>query len=179
MCPARIWHTRADGDTRQGLPAHSQTLPDGRCRPSWRSLLQRDDATLKPKWHVQWMPGSRIVYARIRASPCNLFVVCVYVPRAGRQNHSFTDTLGDLGALLTSVPIQDCTGVIGDFDAKLNDGRQTGRWCIHSRVNQAGEMLAKLMERRRLCAVSPLHQPRRSTTNAMYVQGPALWAIAN
>ena len=27
--------------------------------------------------------GWRIVYARIRASPCNLFVVCVYVPHAG------------------------------------------------------------------------------------------------
>ena len=50
--------------------------------------------------------GSRIVYARIRASPYNLFVVCVYVPHAGRQNPSSTDTLGDLEALLTSVPMQ-------------------------------------------------------------------------
>ena len=115
--------------------------------------------------------GSRIVYARIRASPCNLFVVCVYVPHAGRQNPSSTDTLGDLEALLTSVPMHDCTIVLGDFNAKLarSIGRQTGRWCIHNRANQAGEMLGRLMERRRLCAVSTLHQPRRSTTNATYL----------
>ena len=112
--------------------------------------------------------GSRIVYARIRASPCNLFVVCVH---AGRQNPSSTDTLGDLEALLTSVPMHDCTIVLGDFNAKLarRTGRQTGRWCIHSRANQAGEMLGSLMERRRLCAASTLHQPRRSTTNATYL----------
>ena len=115
--------------------------------------------------------GSRIVYARIRASPCNLFVVCVYVPHAGRQNPSSTDTLGDLEALLTSVPMHDCTIVLGDFNAKLarSTGRQTGRWCIHNRANQAGEMLGSLMERRRLCAVSTLHQPRHSTTNATYL----------
>ena len=58
--------------------------------------------------------------------------------------------------------MHDCTIVLGDFNAKLarSTGRQTGRWCIQSRANQAGEMLGRLMERRRLCAVS---------TNATYL----------
>ena len=62
--------------------------------------------------------GSCIVFARIRASPCNLFVVCVYVSHGGRQNPSSTDTLVDLEALLTNVPQHDCTIVLGDFNAK-------------------------------------------------------------
>ena len=109
--------------------------------------------------------GSRIVYAMIRASPCNLFVVCVYVPHAGRQNPSSADTIDDLDNLLRSVPRHDCLIVMEDFNAKLprNNGRLTGRWCIHSRANQVGDMLSGLMERRQLCAVSTLHQPRRHT----------------
>ena len=118
--------------------------------------------------------GPRIVYAAIRASPCNLFVVSVYVPHAGRQNPSPTDTLADLEALLVSVPQHDCVIVLGDFNAKLprSNGRHTGRWCIHTRGNQAGDMLGSLMERRQLCAVSTLHQPRRHATNATYLSSP-------
>ena len=114
---------------------------------------------------------SLIVYAMIRASPCNLFVVCVYVPHAGRQNPTSSDTLDDMDNLLCSVPRHDCVIVMGDFNAKLprNNGRLTGRWCIHSRANQAGYMLSRLMERRQLCAVSTLHQPRRHTNNATYL----------
>ena len=57
------------------------------------------------------------------------------------------------------------------FNAKLprNNGRLTGRWCIHSRANQTGDMLSHIMERRQLCAVSTLHQPRRHTNNATYL----------
>ena len=115
--------------------------------------------------------GPRIVYARIRASPCNMFVIGVYVPHAGRQNPSSTDTLTELETLLCSVPQHDCVLVMGDFNAKLprSNGHLTGRWCIHSRGNQAGDMLGRLMERRRLCAVSTLHQPRRHTNNATYL----------
>ena len=107
----------------------------------------------------------------IRASPCNLFVVCVYVPHAGRQNPTSSDTLDDLYNLLCSVPRHDCVIIMGDFNAKLprNNGRLTGRWCIHSRANQVGDMLCRLMERRQLCAVSTLHQPRRHSNNATYL----------
>ena len=54
--------------------------------------------------------GSRIVYAMIRASLCNLFVVSVYVPHAGRQNPTSSDTLDDLDNLLCSVPCHDSNG---------------------------------------------------------------------
>ena len=55
-----------------------------------------------------------------------------------------------------------------DYNAKLprSNGQQMGRWCIHRRGNQAGDMLGSLMERKQLCAVSTLHQPRRHATNA-------------
>ena len=93
------------------------------------------------------------------------------MPHAGRQNPSSTDTLADLEALLASVPQHDSVIVLGDFNAKLpcSNGRHTGRWCIHTRGNQAGDMLGSLMERRQLCAVSTLHQPRRHATNATYL----------
>ena len=122
--------------------------------------------------HAHWLHRvAYSVYAMIRASPCNLFVVCVYVPHAGRQNPSSADTIDDLDNLLRSVPRHGCLIVMGDFNAKLprNNGRLTGRWCIHSRANQVGDMLSGLMERRQLCAVSTLHQPRRHTNNATYL----------
>ena len=40
---------------------------------------------------------------------------------------------------------------------------------MHSRANQAGDMPGRLMERRRLCAVSTLHQPRCNTTNVTHL----------
>ena len=115
--------------------------------------------------------GPRIVFARIRASPCNLFVVCVYIPHSGRQSPSAEDTLYELEDLLNSAPLHDCVIVLGDFNAKLprSNGKQTGRWCIHRRGNQAGDMLGSLMERKQLCADSTLHQPRRHATNATYL----------
>ena len=36
--------------------------------------------------------GARIVFVRVKASPCNLFVVSVYVPHSGRQAPSASDT---------------------------------------------------------------------------------------
>ena len=115
--------------------------------------------------------ATRIVYARINASPCNLFVVCVYVPHSTRQNPSQSDTLADLDYLLIKAPQHDCVIVLGDCNAKLhrNSGKQTGRWCIHSISNTAGDMLMNLLKTRQLCAISTLHQPRRGTTNKAYL----------
>ena len=98
-------------------------------------------------------------------------VICVYIPHSGRQSLSAADTLYELEDLLNSAPMHDCVIVLGDFNAKLprSNGQQTGRWCIHRRGNQAGDMLGSLMERKQLCAVSTLHQPRRHATNATYL----------
>ena len=63
--------------------------------------------------------GPRIVFARIRASPCNLFVVCVYIPHSGRQSPSAADTMYELEDLLNSARLHDCVIVLGDFNAKL------------------------------------------------------------
>ena len=111
--------------------------------------------------------GARIVFVRVKASQCNLFVVSAYVPHSGRQAPSASDTLAELEALLSKVPRQDCVVLLGDFNAKLarGTGRMTGRWCIHWRANPAGDRLLGLMDRLQLCAVSTLHQPRRGSTN--------------
>ena len=115
--------------------------------------------------------GARIVFFRVKASPCNLFVVSVYVPHSGRQAPSASDTLAELEALLSKVHQHDCVVLLGDFNAKLarHTDKMTGRWCIHRRANPAGGRLLGLMDRLQLCALSTLHQPRRGSTNATYL----------
>ena len=100
--------------------------------------------------------GARIVFVRVKASSCNLFVERIYVPRSGRQAPSASDTVAELDVLL-----------LGDFNAKLarHTDRMAGRWCIHRRANPAGDRLLGLMDRLQLSAVSTLHQPRRGSTN--------------
>ena len=114
--------------------------------------------------------GTRIVFVRVKASPCNLFVVSAYVPHSGRQAPSASDTLAELEALLSKVHRHDCVVLLGNFNAKLaRTDRMTGRWCIHMRANPAGDRLLGLMDRLQLCAVSTLHQLRRGSTNATYM----------
>ena len=115
--------------------------------------------------------GSRSVLVRVKASPCNLFVVSVYVLHSGRQAPSACDTLAELEALLTKVHRHDCVVLLGDFVARLarHTDRLTGRWCIHRRANPADDRLLDLMDRLQLCALSTLHQPRRGSTNATYL----------
>ena len=90
---------------------------------------------------------------------------------AGDKCPSAADTLYELEDILNSAPLHDCVIVLGDFNSKLphSNGQQTGRWCIHRRGNQTGDMLGSLMERKQLCALSTLHQPRRHATNATYL----------
>ena len=112
--------------------------------------------------------GARIVFVRVKVSPRNLFVVSIYLPHSGRQAPSASDTLAELEVLLSKVHQHDCVVLHGDFNATLarHTDIMTGRWCIHRRANPAGDRLLGLMDRLQLCAVSTLHQPRRSSTNA-------------
>ena len=76
--------------------------------------------------------GSRIVYARIRADPCNLFVIGVYMPHTQRkQQPYFSDTLNRLDEVLLKVRNNDCVIILGDLNCKLarNIPKRTGRWC--------------------------------------------------
>ena len=61
--------------------------------------------------------GARIVFVRVKTSPCNLFVVSAYVPDSGRQAPSASDTLAELEALLSKVNRHDCVVLLGDFNA--------------------------------------------------------------
>ena len=75
---------------------------------------------------------------------------CVFMFRIvpDKIPHNQTDTLADLNSLQIKAPQHDCVIVLGDFNAKLprNSGKQTGRWCIHSRSNTAGDMLMNLLK---------------------------------
>ena len=110
--------------------------------------------------------GPRIVFAR-----CNLFAVCVYVPRSGRHSPIASDTLSEVEYIIARAPQHDCVDLLGDYNARLhrNTERRTGRWCIHNQANPAGTRLLALTERRQLCAVFTFHQPRRGSNNAMYI----------
>ena len=115
--------------------------------------------------------GSRIVYARIRAKPCYLFVIATYVPHCKRSNPSTADTLKDLDNLLEKVNPRDCVVLLGDFNCKLARSVQgaTGKWNIHKRASAGGQILHSIMERRNLYAVSTMFQPKRNKSNATFL----------
>ena len=116
--------------------------------------------------------GSRIVYARIRARPCNLFVVAIYMPHVYRAEPPFfNDTLNDLEKVLQKVTNHDCLLIMGDLNCKLgrNVENCTGRWCVHKHSNEAGEDMLKLMRRHKLFATSTMFQPPRRKSNATFL----------
>ena len=64
--------------------------------------------------------GSRIVYARINARLCNLFVIGVYIPHLYRTEPPFfNDTLDHLDKVLQKVTAHDCAIILGDLNCKL------------------------------------------------------------
>ena len=116
--------------------------------------------------------GSRIVYARVRAKPSNLFVIGVYLPHSHRKEAPFfSDTLQQLEEVLHKVSIHDCIIVLGDMNCKLarNTPNLTGRWCVHKRCNKAGEEMLEMMRRSNLCATSTMFQPARGKSNATFL----------
>ena len=62
--------------------------------------------------------GCCIALVRVKASPCNLFVVSTYVPHSGRQAPSESDTLVELEAPLSKVHRHDCVVLLGYLNAK-------------------------------------------------------------
>ena len=116
--------------------------------------------------------GSRIVYARINAEPCNLFVVGVYMPHIYRtESPYFNDTLDNLDRVLQKVTRHDCILVMGDLNCKLgrNIENCTGRWGVHKHSNKAGEDMLNLMRTHNLCATSTSFQPPRRKSNATFI----------
>ena len=116
--------------------------------------------------------GSRIVYAKIRAKPCDLFIVNVYMPHASRKVKPFaSDTLKHLEAVLSQASRHDCIVLLGDLNCKLGrfNKKLTGRWCIHKHANKEGKLMLDLMQRMNITAVSTFFQPKRGKSNATYL----------
>ena len=83
--------------------------------------------------------GSQIVYARIRFTPCNLFVIAVYMPHAGRKVKPFAaDIRKQLEEVLLQVNQYECVILLGDLNCKLGRNRDklTGKWCVHKYANK-------------------------------------------
>ena len=117
--------------------------------------------------------GSRIVFARIRAAICNLFIICTYVPHSKRSNPSAADTIAQLDSLLRTVPNNECVIIIGDFNSCLprSYDKLTGRWCVHVHPDNHGgaQRLLNIMKNQQLVAASTLHKPRRNHTNPIFI----------
>ena len=116
--------------------------------------------------------GSRIVYAKIRSAPCDLFIIGVYVPHKTRKASPFAaDTLKCLESLLLKANTNDCIILLGDFNCKLgrNIAKLTGKWCVHKSPNQEGKQLLDMMRQHKLTAMSTFFQPPRRKSNATYI----------
>ena len=108
--------------------------------------------------------GSRIAFVEISASPCNLFIIGVYIPHSNRKQAPFAaDTFRQLEQLLSKVSPYMCTLVLGDLNCKL--GRDiknlTGRWCIHKKPNVGGSKLIDVMRKHKLSAASTFFKPTK------------------
>ena len=116
--------------------------------------------------------GSRIVYAKIRSSPCDLFIIGVYIPHKMRKSAPFAaDTMKLLETLVLKAKTNDCVVLLGDFNCKLgrNIQKLAGKWCIHKTPNTEGKQLLELMRRTKLTAVSTFFQPRKRKSNATFL----------
>ena len=50
--------------------------------------------------------GSCVAYARIRAQPCNLFIISIYVPHSHRKSPPYAnDTISQVEEVLTKVEV--------------------------------------------------------------------------
>ena len=116
--------------------------------------------------------GSRIVYARIRANPCDLFVIGAYMPHSQRKCKPFpADTLKQLEDIISRVSQHTCIILLGDFNCKLerNISKVTGQWCVHTSCNREGKEFRDMLQRLKLVAISTFFQPQRGKSNATYI----------
>ncbi len=117
--------------------------------------------------------GSRIVFARIRGRPFNLFFICAYVSHRGRANPAQSDRYCNLNGLLEKVPRRDAVFLLGDFNSRLQrhagSGRLVGKCCMRTRTDRGGKQLEKIMEKYRLRAVSTFFQPARGRSPCTYI----------
>ena len=109
--------------------------------------------------------GTRIAWVRLEGPICNLFVVVAYIPHKGRSvPPTAQDTLGQVDALLKTVPKQDCIILGGDLNCQLqrNVPGCTGRWSMTQKAdNGHGEKVLDLMRSHDLFAVDTALKPKR------------------
>ena len=117
--------------------------------------------------------GSRIAYAEIKAKPCNLFILGVYMPQKMCHNKQFaTDTLRQLEQIIAKIHPHTCIILLGDLNCKLGRSvdQLTGRWCAEKLPNAEGKKFLDMMRRFNLRAISTFFQPRRGKLgNATYL----------
>ena len=122
--------------------------------------------------------GTRTAYARIRSSPCNIFVTGVYMAHCTRKAKPFfSDVLKQLDDLLSHVSQHDCIVLLGDLNCNLARNQQhlTGKWCVHKYSSKEGKDMLALMQRYKLSTVSTFFQPKRGKTNITYLPKDPLY----
>jgi hypothetical protein len=110
--------------------------------------------------------GSRLVWVRLKAQFCNLFIVSAYIPYRSKETKPHQqDTLDELQALLVSEASKgDCIFVMGDFNARLARSIKniTGKFCMHSKPDEGGERLTEIMQAANLVDVASHFCPKRN-----------------
>ena len=107
--------------------------------------------------------GSRVLWARFEGQFNNIFVVVAYIPHRHRLQPPFMeDTYEDLHKALDLANSQDSLILMGDFNGRLARGNsRVGKYCIHPRSDEGGQLLARTMEQYDLEAVSTKFKPTR------------------
>ena len=116
--------------------------------------------------------GPRITFIRVRSSPCDMFIVGVYIPHQHRLERPFySDTLKQLKSVLDKAQQHDCVILLGDFNSKLcrNVEKLTGKWCVHNSPNKSGKEVLELLRQSKLTAISTFFQPPRGKNNSTYL----------
>ena len=124
--------------------------------------------------------GARIVWARINGPTCNLVLVGVYLPHAGKKSQPHAEhVLLKLCEFLEGLGRHECVVILGDLNAQLprNVEGITGRWTwsIDGDNRNAPKVLS-VMRRFGLVAMNSLFQPPRGHSVATW-QRPSLRAL--
>ena len=104
--------------------------------------------------------SDRIISLRLKGKAANTTLVQVYAPTADASNEEIDDFYGKLQTTVESVLTNDMLIVMGDWDAKISKGEETGiagRWGLGER-NECGERLINICAENELMVTNTLFQ---------------------
>ena len=104
--------------------------------------------------------GNRINWVRLQTAGPAIFVISVYIPHRHKINPSRSDTLIQLSTLLKTVPKGDVLWICMDANSRLknNVSPYTGKYGVHSRADEGGNLIFEIMKDNDLTAINTRYQ---------------------